>query len=281
VYALNASTSQVNSNGVGKCVPTSSNPVAPGGILWSYTGDASTIYLDIITAAPYVDYAHSAVWVTSHAGGATNHPSLWMFDPTNGQLKGGGTNTWNLNDSDSAPTPSLYDGSYIYVGTNQVGATAAHLYAINVSTRSLIGPYTPATGSGSVVGLPWPLGFSPVSPGSPDQIIFTQGTYVQSVCFTGTQFLTTCGAPAPSWTTQLTGTPTVSAPVDDGAGHLYIGGSDGKVHELDVATGTDHTSTNPSIPGAPTVGAPAFDVNLNRIYVGASDGHIYSFTTPW
>jgi hypothetical protein len=33
--------------------------------------------------------------------------------------------------------------------------------------------------------------------------------------------------------------------------------------------------------GTPTVGDPTFNATLNAIHVGATDGHIYTFTTPF
>jgi hypothetical protein len=87
------------------------------------------------------------------------------------------------------------------------------------------------------------------------------------------------------WNKQLTGTvavptPTVSAPVDDGAGWLYIGGSDSRVHQLDVATGTDQKQMTVSAQTV-TVGDVTFNWDLNRIHVGASDGRVHTFGVPF
>jgi hypothetical protein len=179
---------------------------------------------------------------------------------------------WNLNDIDGSPIPS-FDGTFLYVGTN-----AGTLKAIKLSDRSVT-TYTPGTGSGAVNGMPWSLSYNPVGAGggNEDQIIFTQSTYVQSVSWNGTSFGTVA---AKTWTNNM-GAVTVSAPVDDGNGNLYVGGSDGKVHMLAVSNpGTDLKQVTIPGPGG-TVGSPAFDVTRNTIYVGATDGHIYSFATPF
>ena len=107
------------------------------------------------------------------------------------------------------------------------------------------------------------------------QVVSSTGTFNPSVSFTKPW-----DAAIASFEVALT-TPIVSPPVDDGANHLYIGGSDGKVHQLDVATGTDQKQVTIPGTGTPTVGAPVFDFVRGAIYVGASDGHVYSFATPF
>lgn len=232
-----------------------------GAILWTFNSGL-TNSVDIISSTPYVDYTNNAVWVTSRAAGGTGQPSLWKLDAATGAV----ISSLNLGDIDASPTPS-WDGSFIYVGTN-----AGELKAIRLGDNAPF-THTPASGTGGIKGLPWPLGFVTPSVATPDTIVFSRDTTVHSVNFNGSTF-------SANWTQTLTGTPTVSAPVDDGANHLYIGASDGKVHQLDVATGTDQKQVT-IVPGTPTVGDPAFDVTLNRIYVGATDGHIYSFSTPF
>jgi hypothetical protein len=484
VYALNGGNTTVTSTGGGKCVANGTN-VSKGGVLWTYTGGGSNPNMDIISSTPYVDYTNNILWVTSRSAGGMSQPSLWKFDVTNGtlaNLPASTPNTWNLGDIDSSPTPSA-DGKFMYVGTNAAGT----LNAIQVSSTSAspIATYTPATGTGAVNGLPWPLSFNPVGVGTPDTIIFTRQATVHSVNFTGQangfsanwnqtltgppsavglaqqqfntatsatslpvtissttvgnllvmiggaacsslqsvtgggvtswqkaagsytyenveiwygvvstssnapvtltvssascpsgtdmranvteysglvatqsqvfdvgaaqsgtgttasasittqnandavffgvsqggssgigtlggswwamQTTSTAAATQSSWAQQVSSTgafnpsvsvtagwdaaiaafkvalvaPNVSPPVDDGNNHLYIGGSDGKVHQLDVATGTDQKQVTIPGGGTPTVGAPVFDFVRGAIYVGASDGHLYSFATPF
>jgi len=126
--------------------------------------------------------------------------------------------------------------------------------------------------------MPWPLSWVPVGVATPDQIIFSRDATVHSVKFDGMNFLT-CPS-ANCWTTTLAGTPTVSAPVDDGAGNLYIGGSDGKVHRLLVSNGSD-AAQMPATGISGTMGDPTFNWDTSSIHVGATNGHIYTFTTPF
>jgi outer membrane protein assembly factor BamB len=112
-----------------------------------------------------------------------------------------------------------------------------------------------------------------VTTSMPDTIVFTRDSTVHSVSFNGTTFTA-------NWVATLTGTPTVSAPVDDGAGHIYVGGSDGKIHQIDLTTGTDQKQL-PSAAISGTIGDPTFNPDLNTVIVGGSDGHIYTFATPF
>jgi len=275
VYALNGSGSSVTTTaGFGGNCPAIATSVAAGGILWTYTGSGTSpcsTCLDIIVSTPYVDYTNNVVWVTSNANAnGTVQPSVWKINASNGTLAGG-TATWIFNDVDSSPVPNA-DGAYIYVGTN-----AGTLKAIKVSDGT-VATHTPSSGTGAIKGMPWPLSYSAASGGSPDQIIFSRTATVHSVKFDGTNFLT---CPANCWTTTPTGGPaTVSTPVDDGANHLYIGGSDGKMHQLDVATGTDQKQMPPTAISG-WFGDATFNYDLTKIHVGATDGHIYTFTTPF
>jgi hypothetical protein len=107
---------------------------------------------------------------------------------------------------------------------------------------------------------------------STDTIIFSRNATVHSVDFNGT-------ALSANWVTTPTGAPaTVSTPVDDGAGNIYIGGSDGKVHRLLVSDGSDAAQV-PATAISGTFGDPTFNYDLNKIHVGGTDGHIYTFAT--
>src|SRR5437879_5354837 len=273
VYALNGSGSPVTiPGGQGiNCAPAGS--VAAGGILRTYTGSGTSqcsTCLDIIVSTPYVDYTNNVVWVTSNANGQAPsvQPSVWKLNASNGTLAGG-TATWTLGDIDSSPVPNA-DGAFIYVGTN-----AGTLKAIKVSDGT-VASHTPSSGAGAIKGMPWPLSYVPASVGSPDQIIFSRTATVHSVKFDGTNFLT-CPS-ANCWTTTPTGGPaTVSTPVDDGAGNIYIGGSDGKVHRLLVSGGSDAAQV-PATGVSGTMGDPTFNWDISKIHVGATDGHIYTFS---
>jgi hypothetical protein len=235
-----------------------------GASVWTF----SPGNMDIIASTPYVDFINNTVWVTSRSNAGTQ-PSVWKLNALTGALASG-TATWALGDIDSSPVPSA-DGAFLYVGTN-LGA----LKAIRLSDGTVF-THTPAstapcncTGAGALKGMPWSLWYDAAGSGG-ETIIFTRNATVHSVNFNGSTF-------SANWTTTLAGAPTVSAPVDDGAGNLYIGASDGKVHRLLVSNGND-AGQAPATAISGTFGDPTFNYDLNKIHVGGTDGHIYTFAT--
>jgi hypothetical protein len=199
--------------------------------------------MDIISSTPHVDYANNAVWVTSRSKSNTQ-PSVWKIDAATGNAATGvPIASWsldqsgaNLGDIDGTPSPNA-DLQYVYVGTN--GGKLNAILASTTTNNANIRTHTPGSGTGAINGMPWPLSYAAVGVATPDTIIFTRRTTIHSVKFDGSEFITD----GTTWTTTLTGSPTVSAPVDDGANRLYVGASDGKVHQLDVATGADQTQS--------------------------------------
>ncbi len=64
-----------------------------------------------------------------------------------------------------------------------------------------------------------------------------------------------------------------------GINRVYVGGGDGKIHELDVNTGVDGKQRllNTSV----TVGDVGIDLVLNHVLASASDGRSYAFAIPF
>jgi outer membrane protein assembly factor BamB len=242
-----------------------------GATVWTFTPGN----MDIISSAPYVDYAHNAVWVTSRSNSNTQ-PSVWKINAANGAIVA----TWSLDQSsaalgdiDSTPVPNA-DSAYVYVGTN--GGKLNAILASSTTNNANIRTHTPSSGTGAINGMPWPLSYVPVGVATPDTIIFTRKTTIHSVNFDGSNFTVT--TPTPNWTTTLTGSPTVSAPVDDGANRLYIGASDGKVHQLDVATGADQKQATISSTGVDK----GFNLRATSGYVvdGTNETYVAGDTYP-
>jgi outer membrane protein assembly factor BamB len=250
-----------------------------GAIVWTFNPGN----MDIISSTPYVDYANSDVWVTSRSNGNAQ-PSVWKLDATTGALLAKWSKTQSLaalGDIDGAPNGSA-DGSVIYVGTNggTINAIKTGASYTGLDPAGSIVTYTPVstapcncTGAGTVK-MPWWLSFNSITAGTPDTIIFSRNATVHSVNFNGTTFTA-------NWTVTPTGAPTsVSGPVDDGVNtYIYIGASDGKVHQLQKSNGTD-TKQLPVSASTPTLGDPTFNADLNLLYVGGTDGRTYTFTVP-
>jgi len=250
-------------------------------IIWTFNPGN----MDIISSTPYMDYVNNAVWVTSRSGASGTQPSVWKLNAATGALLASWTQTQTgaaLGDIDSAPNASA-DGSVVYVGTNlgTINAIKTSASYTGLNPPGSIYTYTPVnttapcncTGAGTVK-MPWWLSFSAITVGNPDTVIFSRNATVHSVNFNGTAF-------SPNWTVTPTGAPTsVSGPVDDGVNtYIYIGASDGMVHQLLKSNGTD-TKQLPVAASTPTLGDPTFNADLNLLYVGGTDGRTYTFSVP-
>jgi hypothetical protein len=74
-----------------------------------------------------------------------------------------------------------------------------------------------------------------------------------------------------------------SAPIAvTGLAFVFVGSSDGTIHELALATGADvKNEVANSGPTIGTVGDPSIDEALSRIYITTSDQRAYAFTIPF
>jgi len=234
-------------------------------------GTGSVPKLDIINSTPQVDYVHSAVWVTSRSACATAQPSLWKINPSTGAVLA----TADLGDIDASPTLTAAS-DVLFVANNGdaiVGGTCtggnSTIYAISPTTGATLGSFVST--DGPVVSYPIVLGTAP-----PYTVVYSGAT--------GVHLLTvdTARTPVflPIWTTAITAP---SAPISiTGMSFIFVGSSDGKIHELALATGADVkdevTNDGPTIG---TVGDPSIDEVLSRIYVTTTDQRAYAFIIPF
>jgi len=138
--------------------------------------------------------------------------------------------------------------------------TLAPVWNVNVGTRP--SPSTPAFTS-----FVRPLGGGFVASLASGQVAFWD--------------YTTAGATAPSqvWTTPIanpSGTFTLNTA---GVVRIYVGSSDGKVHQLEMIGGVD--SRQVSIGPAQLIGTPTVDNTVSRLHVGSQDGRICAFPVPF
>lgn len=89
------------------------------------------------------------------------------------------------------------------------------------------------------------------------------------------------GATAPTqvWSTDIanpSGTFTLNSA---GVVRIYVGSSDGKVHQLEMIGGVD--SRQVSIGAAQLIGTPTIDNTVSRLHVGSQDGRICAFPVPF
>jgi hypothetical protein len=227
--------------------------------------------LDIINSTPLVDYVHNAVWVTSRSACGTSQPSLWEINPGTGAVQA----IANLGDIDASPTLT-FNSDVLFVATvGDSGAAActagnSTIYAINPTTGATIASFV--TSDGPAVSYPVVLGSSP-----PYMVIYSGATAVHALSID-----TSRPTPlfAPVWNTTVANP---SAPISStGLQFVFVGSSDGKVHELMLTTGADVKDEVTNIGATKgTVGDPSIDEVMSRIYVTTTDQRAYAFAFPF
>jgi putative pyrroloquinoline-quinone binding quinoprotein len=231
-----------------------------GATLWTLTGGILfTAAMDIISSAPAIDYVNNAVWVTSRSAGGTTQPSLWKLSPNTGAV----LLQKNLGDTDADPSLSFLS-DVLFVGNN-----AGTLYAINPVTGATLASF--AGGDGAIVSYPVVLGsFSPYT------VIFSGKTAVHAVTFNLATNTFTTAWPAPV-TINVPSAPLAIT----GFTNVYVGSNDGKIHEINLATGVDGFDWNVNTGQPGFVGDPGIDLTLSRIYVSTTDQRAYAFPIPF
>jgi outer membrane protein assembly factor BamB len=258
-----------------------------GSVVWTYTGTAgATTALDIISSTPMVDYLHNAVWVTSRANNGAGQPNLWKLNSVDGTV----IFQMNAGSSDIDSSASLtQNGDVLFVGTNGSvpAGTNGRLYAINplASTSPPVSPAVQGStvafyddgNDGPVRGFPFIVNTAP-----PYVVVYTTNTMVHAVLFTPAT-----NTFAKLWTTTIFTAPTtntISAPVVSTVfGFVYVGGSDGYLYELNLATGVVANRAIVNIFYPAVVGDPALDEVNQRVYVSTTtnDQRVYGIIIPY
>lgn len=235
-----------------------------GATVWTLTGASGTVpAMDIISASPTVDYVNNAIWMTSRSNGGTSQPSLWKLNSNTGVV----LFTANLGPIDYGPTLAP-QSDVLFVPVN-----GGVLTAIDPVTGITLGSINP--GDGGVKNSPATATFS-----MPYTVVFTTNTQVWAYQFSCAT--SPCLAGGGTFTKLWGGTAVnnPSAPLTfAGINKVYVGGGDGKIHELDVNTGVDGKQRllNTGV----TVGDVGIDVVLNHVLASASDGRSYAFAIPF
>jgi len=240
---------------------------------WSpITGAKGTVpNLDMISSTPLIDYVHSAVWITSRSGCGTSQPSLWKINPSNGAILA----TEDLGDIDASPTLTFASDVLFVANNGDSGGTTCTagngtIYAINPTTGATLASF--ATTDGSVVSYPIVLGNSP-----PYSVVYSGATAVHLLTINTSSATPTFVS---VWNTTIANP---SAPISStGQQFVYVGSSDGTIHELALSTGADTKDAVANTgPTKGTVGDPSLDEVLSRVYVTTTDQRAYAFTIPF
>jgi len=226
-----------------------------GTVQWTFNNSGATA-VDVITGWPQVVYETNRVIVTTKSNGGAQ-PSLWTLSTITGSLvqsAGYGDVTMGLGGATN--------------GTLYVGTTSGKLYEFDPVTLAMAwsSPYDTGTNNG-IVGWVWE------DWGQPGRLYFsTTDGHVWSVQASGTT-----APPSLVWKTTLAG---ASAPlVLESNGVLYVGGSDGKVHELRLTDGVDQKQSTVG-GGASAVGSPTWDSTSGWLYAPTANGKIWAVPAP-
>ena len=216
-----------------------------GSVLWSFNGTIGSYNVDYIVGMPWVDYGRNRVYVVSRSNGGAQ-ASFWVINSLTGAL----VTSFNLGDLEDSPTMS-YDGATLYIGN-----LAGTLYAYNLNT--LTQKWSLAVG-GAVKGFVWE------DWNTAGRLYFaTDANQVRCVQDNG-------GSGSIQWTTAVTA-PSTPLPMDT---LLYVGSSDGKVHQLRLSDGNDDPAKRY------TVGSGAYQVGdvstetWTEIFVPTTEGKLY------
>ena len=214
-----------------------------GATLWAFN-DACTDSVDYIVGMPYVDYTRNRIYLSSRGTGST----FWILD----SLSGAVVNQLSLGHVDVSPALS-YDGTTIYVAN-----AAGTLYAIDATTF--------ATRS------------------------FTLGSAVKSILWedwaaAGRLYFTTadgnlwCVEDNGASFSQVWKVPVAGAGVPLLLDRLYVGSSDGRLHEFDLDGGNEKI-----FPAAGMLDGTALgDVSTEdggQAFVGTAGGKLFKIQVP-
>jgi hypothetical protein len=205
-----------------------------------------------------VDYATKRVYFASRAFGASpNDRTVWCVDFETGLV------VWAQSHGDIDASVSLR-GNHLYVATND-----GRVLALGTSDGLPDWTFTIPAGEGVARGYV-------VTNFLNTNLYFATSTRVWSLRDDGPAYFVIW----PGGVTLPGGIPgnSPSTPVyAPGAAHVWVGGSDNRLHRLNVTDGSGFDSFvlgEPSIPTA--VGSPTLDLGGGFVYVGTEAGRVYA-----
>jgi hypothetical protein len=225
-----------------------------GTVAWTFN-ETGVYAVDYVVGMPWVDYGRNRLYVASRAGASGTQPSLWVIDTIDGSL----IQSFALGHLETSPTQSL-DGTTLYVGN-----TAGFLHAVDVTSLAMRWPAPAALGS-AVKGFVWE------DPTIPGRLYFTTGDGTVW-CRQDPGFGVTPGPGDLVWQRTVPGasTPLVLDKV-------YVGSSDGRIHQLNLTTGVDEKQFVLG-DGTSTVGDPSTEDGA-QIFAGTTAGTLYKVPLP-
>jgi hypothetical protein len=240
-----------------------------GATAWTVTGNSGTVpALDIVNAAPTIDYLHGAIWFASRSNAGTAQPSLWKLDPNAGTL----LFSAKLGPIDYSPTLAP-QSDILFVSVN-----GGSLLAIDPSSGATLASVNPGDG-----GLKSSMAVA--TNVLPYTVVFSTSTKVWAYQFACVPTPNVCLPGAGGIFTLLWGGTAITTPSTPltffPMTKVYVGGGDGKIHELDLATGVDGKQRLLNASAGVTVGDVSIDTSLSYVIASATDGRVYAFKFPF
>ncbi len=229
--------------------------LADGRVAWRFDNGGGVNAIGIVSGSASVDYDTNRIYFASRSptGGSLN--TLWCLSFTDV----GATLVWARAIGDIDGSPILF-GNTVYVGTNQ-----SKVYAVDAATGADVWSAPFDAADGPVKGFVWP-GFGR------GELYFSTTTTVHAL---------TDGGSSATEKWQVTSIPSPSTPLFvPGTQYLLIGGGNGRLYQLDLATTPPVSSFEVLGAGTAAVGAPSFDLTNQLIYVGTTRGAIYAVDFP-
>jgi uncharacterized repeat protein (TIGR01451 family) len=242
--------------------PTTGTETAP-----RFDNGGGTSGIGIVNGAAAVDYATRRVYFASRRstiGGSAS--TLWCLEMTGSSPPLVLDWERDLDDVDSSPV--LRNGR-VYVGSAADGGTVYSIDALNGDVDALNRKYV--HGDGQVKGFVFPDRSSPTG-----DVYFATDNWVW-----GLRDEAGGMSESPPFGTGISLGPGVRpSPVlfVPGSHYLYVGGSDGKLHEIDTLDGSVTSATLGD--GLATVGAPSLDRGYDLVHVGSAAGIFYAVQVP-
>jgi outer membrane protein assembly factor BamB len=228
---------------------------ATGTVLWTFNASGATA-MDQVTGWAWVDHATNRLIVTTRSNGGAQ-PSLWALSTLDGTLQA----SWSLGDV-TAWLGLAMDGG-IYVAT-----AGGKLYELDPAslTMTWAAPFDAGAGN-AIVSYVWE------DWGWPGRLFFsTQDGHVWALDAPGGST-----TPTVAWSTAVAGASAPLVLTQDGV--LWVGGSDGQVHQLRLADGVDERQATVG-DGSAAVGTPGWDSASGWLYVGTAAGKLFAIPTP-
>ena len=215
---------------------------------WTYAPND----MDIINGAMVVDYPTNHLYVASRSGTLKTQASFRVINTLNGSEIARAS----LGDIDTGIAKD-YSANQVYTVTKSGTA-----YGFKLNTFPLIPAWSANIGAVSDYLFPTGSGFIASLSGGTLQRYKVQGTTVSAF-----------------WATPAAVANPSGLAFDYVSQKLFVGSSDGKIHQFDVITGKADTTLAVTT-GAVQIGTPAIDPVARRISVGTADGRVCTYQLP-